>query len=162
MNYAERSKSFKPIVENNTRVLILGSLPGKTSIEIKQYYGHPRNRLWKILAKLKNCDIPKNYKQKKYMLVKYNIGLWDVVNNAERIGSLDKNIKFEIPNQIDSLLDKYRNIKVIGFNGKKSEKLFFKYFSKRSGIRYVPLPSTSPANMAINFADICRKWSELF
>ena len=157
-----RSKSFLPIIDKETKILILGSLPGKKSLELREYYGHPRNRLWKILAHLTGNEIPQNYNRKKEFLFKNNIGLWDVAHSAYREGSLDSNIKKENPNDIEDLLESYETIKVIGFNGKKSEKMFFKYFTEKLGIKYVPLPSTSPANMAINFEEMCSRWSELF
>ena len=157
-----RSKSFLPIIDKETKILILGSLPGKKSLELREYYGHPRNRLWEILAHLTNNEIPQNYERKKEFLFKYNIGLWDVAHSAYREGSLDSNIKKENPNDIKDLLESYETIKVIGFNGKKSEKMFYKYFSENLEIKYVALPSTSPANMAISFEDICARWSQLF
>ena len=157
-----RSKSFLPIIDKETKILILGSLPGKKSLELREYYGHPRNRLWKILAHITNNEIPQNYERKKEFLFKYNIGLWDVAHSAYREGSLDSNIKKERANDIEDLLESYETIKVIGFNWKMSEKMFFKYFTEKLRIKYVPLPSTSPANMAISFDDICARWSQLF
>jgi hypoxanthine-DNA glycosylase len=85
-----------------------------------------------------------------------------MAHSAHREGSLDSNIKDETPNDIEWLMNNYGSIKVIGFNGKKSEKMFYKYFAEKPEIKYVPLPSTSPANMAISFEDICVRWSELF
>ena len=85
-----------------------------------------------------------------------------MAHSAHREGSLDSNIKDESPNDIERLLDNYSSIKVIGFNGKKSEKIFYKYFNEKPNIKYLYLPSTSPANMAINFEDICNRWSDLF
>ena len=157
-----KSKSFSPIIYSDTKILILGSLPGKKSLELKQYYGHARNRIWKILSHLTGGDIPVTYQQKKELLCKNKIGLWDVALSAHREGSLDSNIKDESPNDIEGLIKNYDSIKVIGFNGKKSEKMFYKYFTEKLGIKYVPLPSTSPANMAINFEEMCSRWSELF
>ena len=157
-----RSKSFLPIIDKETKILILGSLPGKKSLELREYYGHPRNRLWKILAHINNNQIPQSYERKKEFLFKYNIGLWDVAHSAYRKDSLDSNIKKERPNDIESLLESHESIRVIGFNGKKAEKMFYKYFKERKHLIYVPLPSTSPANMAINFEEICSKWSDLF
>ena len=157
-----KSKSFSPIICSDTTILILGSLPGKKSLELKQYYGHARNRIWKILSHLTGSDIPITYQQKKELLHKNKIGLWDVALSARRKGSLDSNIKDESPNDIEKLLDNYSSIKVIGFNGKKSEKMFYKYFIEKPEFKYVPLPSTSPANMAISFEDICARWSQLF
>ena len=157
-----KSKSFSPIIYSDTTILVLGSLPGKKSLELEQYYGHARNRIWKILSHLTAGDIPSSYQQKKELLCKNKIGLWDVAHSAHREGSLDSNIKDESPNDIERLLDNYSSIKVIGFNGKKSEKMFYKYFTEKPEIKYVPLPSTSPANMAISFEDICARWSQLF
>ena len=155
------SKSFEPVIFNDTEILILGSLPGKKSIELNQYYGHPRNRMWNILSKIINSEISTDYASKKLFLMKYKIGLWDVAHCAERKGSLDVNIKREIPNDIQSLLIDFPSIKVIGFNGKKSESMFNKFFKPKPHIKYVSLPSSSPANMAISFEDICSRWSEL-
>ena len=157
-----KSKSFSPIIYSDTKILILGSLPGKKSLELKQYYGHARNRIWKILSHLTGGDISANYQQKNELLCKNKIGLWDVALSAHREGSLDSNIKDESPNDIEGLIKNYDSIKVIGFNGKKSEKMFYKYFTENLEIKYVPLPSTSPANMAISFEDICARWSQLF
>jgi len=157
-----RSKSFLPIINKDTKILILGSLPGKKSLELREYYGHPRNRLWEILAHINNNQIPQSYESKKEFLFKYNIGLWDVAHSAYREGSLDANIKKERPNDIESLLESHESIRVIGFNGKKAEKMFYKFFKEKTQRRYVPLPSTSPANMAINFEEMCRRWSDLF
>ena len=156
------SHSFSPLVHRDVEILILGSLPGKKSLELKEYYGHPRNRMWKILCAITNCDIPTDYGSKKIFLQKNKIGLWDVALSAERKGSLDSNIKKEIPNDLDSLLLEFPSIKVIGFNGKKSESMYKKFFELNKSIKYVSLPSSSPANMAISFEDICLKWIELF
>ena len=156
------SHSFSPLIYEDAEILILGSLPGKKSIELKEYYGHPRNRMWKILCALTNCDLPTDYESKKIFLQKNKIGLWDVASSAERKGSLDSNIKKEIPNDVDSLLQDFPSIKVIGFNGKKSESMYSKFFILNDSIKYVSLPSSSPANMAISFNDICNRWSEMF
>ena len=157
-----RSNSFAPVIYSDTKILILGSLPGKKSLELEQYYGHTRNRIWKILSHLTGSDIPVTYQKKKELLCKNKIGLWDVAHSAHREGSLDSNIKDESPNDIEGLIKNYDSIKIIGFNGKKSEKMFYKYFTEKPDIKYVPLPSTSPANMAISFEDICARWSQLF
>jgi hypoxanthine-DNA glycosylase len=154
--------SFKPLIFQNTEILILGSLPGKKSIELNQYYGHSRNRIWSILSYLKEKETPTNYDDKKVFLNSLKIGLWDVAKSAIRKGSLDSNIKDERPNNIDLLTKTNPSIKVIGFNGKKSEQMFYKFFKLNPDIKYVSLPSSSPANMAINFENICKKWSQLF
>ena len=156
------SHSFPPLIYESVKILILGSLPGKKSIELKEYYGHPRNRMWKILCAINNCELPTDYESKKTFLKKNKIGLWDVASSAERRGSLDSNIKKEIPNDVESLLLDFSSIKVIGFNGKKSESMYNKFFKLNKSIKYVSLPSSSPANMAISFENICIRWIELF
>ena len=161
-NIEQITRSFDPIVYSNTKILVLGSLPGKKSLELREYYGHPRNRLWKILAHITNNEIPQDYERKKEFLFKFNIGLWDVAHSAYRVGSLDSNIKKEHPNDIENLLESHESIGVIGFNGKKAEKMFFKFFKEKTHLSYVPLPSTSPANMAINFEEMCNRWLDLF
>lgn len=153
--------SFPPISNENTRILILGSLPGDKSLELAEYYGHPRNRFWKILSAITNKELPVTYAEKKEFLLKSGIGVWDVAHKATRNGSLDSAIKDEEPNDLDAFIANHKNLTVIGFNGKKAEVLFNKFFNRQSGLRYVSLPSSSPANAGINFEDICTSWSRL-
>ena len=133
---SHRSHSFPPLIYEDVEILILGSLPGKKSIELKEYYGHPRNRMWKILCAITNCDLPTDYASKKIFLQKNKIGLWDVASSAERKGSLDSNIKKETPNDVDNLLINYPSINVIGFNGKKSESMYKKFFKLNRSIKF--------------------------
>ena len=106
MNIEQKYESFKPLINKDTEILILGSLPSVKSLEFKEYYGHPRNRIWKILAYLINSEIPDTYQNKKQFLHDNRIGLWDVIKNAKREGSLDSNIKNETPNEINKILEK--------------------------------------------------------
>jgi hypoxanthine-DNA glycosylase len=154
-------KSFEPISDENTVILILGSMPGDKSLELGQYYGHPRNRFWEIISKLTNNDLLSDYKVKKEILLKSKIGLWDVVNNASRNGSLDSAIENEIPNNIDKFISEHRNLKTICFNGKKAESLYDKYFIRKPEIKYISLPSTSPANAGMNFDRLFQKWKQI-
>ncbi|MES2379508.1 MAG: DNA-deoxyinosine glycosylase [Bacteroidota bacterium] len=153
--------SFGPIANADTTFLILGSIPGDKSIELNEYYGHPRNRFWKIISTITNNDLPLTYADKKELLLKNKIGVWDVAHKANRKGSLDSAIKDEEPNDLDSFIDGHQHLKVIGFNGAKSQALFNKYFDKKSGIKYIALPSTSPANAGINFGNICKQWHQI-
>ena len=153
--------SFEPISNHETSILILGTMPGDKSLELKQYYGHARNRLWKILAYITKNEIPITYTDKINFLLKAGIGLWDVAHKASRKGSLDNAIQNEEPNDIENFLLIHRNIKIIGFNGVKAETLFNKYFIRRNDITYISLPSSSPANTGINFENICGQWQKL-
>jgi len=153
--------SFEPISNSETTILILGTIPGDKSLELGEYYGHPRNRFWKIISTITGNEMPQSYDEKKGLLRKMNIGVWDVAHNAIRPGSLDSDIRNEQPNDLETFIENLPNLKVIGFNGAKAQALFDKHFERKNGIRYLALPSTSPANAAIGFEDICKKWRQL-
>ena len=153
--------SFDSISNKDTEVLILGTLPSDKSLKFGEYYGHPRNKFWKIIADITGNELPKSYPEKIEMLQKSNIGVWDIAHSASRKGSLDINIKNEVPNDIKSFIQVHKSLKIIGFNGKKAEKLFDKYFERDINLKYVGLPSTSPANASFSYDDIIQKWSEL-
>ncbi|MDR2358253.1 MAG: DNA-deoxyinosine glycosylase [Prevotellaceae bacterium] len=150
--------SFAPISNPSITILILGSMPSDTSLERGEYYGHPANRFWKIIAAITNNELPLAYPDKKQLLLKANTGIWDVVHHANREGSLDSAIKNETPNDLERFMAKHPQLRVIGFNGKKAEQLFDKYFTRKPGIKYISLPSTSPANASFSFARICAAW----
>jgi hypoxanthine-DNA glycosylase len=152
--------SFDPISNKDIEILILGSIPGEMSLKHKEYYANPRNRFWKIIADITQSQIPENYNSKKKLLLINKIGLWDTAYKAYRKGSLDSNIKNEIPNDLDNFISKHKKIKAIAFNGRKSEAIFFKYFKKQKGINYQILPSTSPANAGISYENLFLKWKE--
>lgn len=158
---ADTKKSFDPISNAETTILILGTMPGDKSLELGEYYGHSRNRFWKIISKITDNDLPLTYTDKKALLIKTKIGIWDVTHKANRKGSLDSAIEYEEPNDLDSFIARHKNLKVIGFNGTKSEALFDKYFDRQSGLKYISLPSTSPANTGIDFDNICRQWRQI-
>ena len=158
---ADAKTSFDPISNADTTVLILGTMPGDKSLELGEYYGHSRNRFWKIISAITNNVLPLTYADKKELLIKSKIGVWDVAHKAKRKGSLDSAIEDEKPNDLDAFIARHKNLKVIGFNGTKSQALFDKYFDRKSGIKYISLPSTSPANTGIDFDNICKQWRQI-
>lgn len=153
--------SFYPISNSDTTILILGTMPGDKSIELGEYYGHSRNKFWKIISTITDSNLPTTYNEKKTLLLKTRIGIWDVAHKAIRKGSLDGAIENEQPNEISDFIKTHNNLKVIGFNGTKSQSLYDKYFERESGIKYILLPSSSPANTGIDFDSICRKWKQI-
>ena len=153
-------KSFAPIENSRIRVLILGTMPGERSLADQQYYAHPQNRFWRLFAKMADHPLPDKYDQKTAMLLETGIGLWDVIHNAEREGSLDSNIKNEHPNDLDKFIEAHPSLKAIAFNGKGAEKLYSKYFTKKANIHYISLPSTSPANAAFTLDILYKKWMQ--
>jgi len=153
--------SFDPISNADTTILILGTMPGDESLELGEYYGHSRNKFWKIISTITENNLPLTYSDKKALLLKSRIGIWDVAHKANRKGSLDSAIVDEEPNCVDNFIAKHKNLKVIGFNGTKSQALFDKYFDRKNGINYISLPSTSPANTGIDFDNICKLWRQI-
>ena len=153
--------SFDPISNAETTILLLGTMPGDKSLELGEYYGHSRNRFWKIISTITSKELPITYSDKKELLLKSKIGIWDVAHKANRKGSLDSAIEDEEPNDLDGFISRHKNLKVIGFNGTKSEALFDKYFDRKSDLKYISLPSTSPANTGIDFDNICKLWRQI-
>lgn len=154
-------KSFAPVIDYNTRILILGTMPGEASLAANEYYGHKQNAFWKIMSRCFNdgCEWS-SYAEKINCLSANSIGLWDNLKCCCREGSLDSDIKNPQPNDIAGLLLKYSAVKKILFNGRKSSD-FFKKFHGQLSDRYktVILPSTSPANATISSEEKYRRWS---
>lgn len=153
--------SFPPLVSDQSRVLILGSMPGDRSIAENQYYGHPRNRFWPLIAALCGCKLPKSYSEKTDLLLNGGFALWDVVESANRKGSMDVDIKDETPNAIHELLETHPKIHTVAFNGKTAEQLYRKYHKELKHINYISLPSTSPANASYGFERLMEFWQEI-
>ena len=105
--------------------------------------------------------MPITYPDKRNLLLKTKIGIWDVAHKANRKGSLDIAIQDEEPNELDGFIEKHSDLKIIGFNGTKAETLFNKYFDRKSRIKYISLPSTSAANTGLDFDNICKIWRQL-
>ena len=154
-------KSFVPSIDNNSKVLILGSMPGVKSLEEQQYYAHPQNRFWKVMAHIcKELSLNEyDYNQKLKILLQNNIALWNMIKSCKREGSLDSEIQNEVPNDIRKLLKKYPNIKIICLNGNKSFSAFKQYFpdllEKYSCYK---MPSTNPANARFNLEELIKEW----
>ncbi len=158
-----KCKSFSPSVNNKSKILILGSMPGVKSLTEQQYYAHPQNRFWKLMALIcNNKDLPnKDYQEKLNILLEHGIALWDVIKSCDRAGSLDTDIKNEVPNDIERLLTKYPNIKKNFLNGNKSYTAFKKYFPNiLSKYNCYKMPSTSPANARYRLDDLYEVWGK--
>lgn len=148
---------LKPIYNQNSKILILGTIPSPKSREIGFYYGHPQNRFWKILSDILN-EPPKETKEEKIqLLLKHNIALWDVLESCEIEGASDSTIKNPKPNNLNSIIKK-SEIKTIFVTGKKAEKLYNKLCKNITQIPCICLPSTSPANCAIKYNELKEKY----
>lgn len=152
--------SFPPIIDNNSKILILGSIPGIKSLEKQQYYGHPQNKFWKIIFELFNEKFTEDYTERIAVLKKNNIALWDVIDSCERKGSFDSEIKNEEANQIPELLELYPKIQAIFCNGGKSYKNLQKILGKNFRIPIILLPSTSPLH-TVSFEKKFEDWKKI-
>lgn len=154
--------SFPPIVAPGIRFLVLGSLPGERSLAAGEYYAHPRNRFWRVLAAINGSHPPIEYSEKLKLLETMRIGLWDVAGEARRAGSLDSNITDAVPNPVVELIDAHPTLIAVGFNGRKAESLYDRHFQRRPAIRYFSLPSTSPANAGFSESRLVEIWQKMF
>ena len=153
--------SFPAFVNSETKTLILGTMPGIASLEKQEYYANPRNHFWRIIyTLLNNLPVSEIFEEKIQLLQHHKIGLWDVLKNCERKGSLDIHIKNHKENDFEMLFEKFPEINKIVFNGKDSHKYFFKKFGQIKGITYYVMPSTSLANTT-TFEKKLEIWSPI-
>lgn len=149
-----------PILDANTRILILGSFPGAASLAAQQYYAHPRNLAWRLISALVDEDLAAlPYDERLPRLLAHGIGLWDVLGTCERQGSLDSAIRNPAANDFARLRQLCPLLHTVGFNGQASGQ-FAPQFAA-AGYRTVVLPSSSPAHAAMSFDDKLRAWQQL-
>lgn len=151
--------SFAPIIDKNAKILILGTMPGIKSLQLKQYYAHEQNSYWKIIFNLFGQEYSKNYDDRIKLLQNNRLALWDTLKYCTRKGSLDSDIIQAHPNQINELLSAYQKIKFVIFNGAYAEKFYRKFHPDIPGISYLKMPSTSPANARYSFTEKLLSWS---
>lgn len=150
--------SFPSLSNREATVLLLGTMPGVQSLIRNQYYGHPQNNFWRLVAAVFDEEVPTDYSQKKEMLLRNKIAVWDVLQACERPGSLDSAIVKEVPNDFTSFLDEHPNIRLIAFNGQKAAAFFKKHVRLKREYTVVILPSTSPANAGKTFEQKLEEW----
>lgn len=148
---------IKPLYNENSRILILGSFPSVKSREQMFFYGHPQNRFWSLAAKIFSCEVPKSVDEKKKLALKHGIAMWDVISSCEIEGSADSSIKNVKANDLSQILEA-ADIKSIYVNGKTAEKYYNKLILPKIGRATVCLPSTSPANAAYSLDKLYEAW----
>ena len=157
---------LSPSVDRRSEILILGSMPGAASLAAQEYYAHPANRFWPLIARLLDePEVPKDYAKRLGMLLRHHIALWDAIDTCDREGSLDSDIRNVKANDFTAFLKKWPSIRTIGLNGGKAYTTFAKSnqsLLSRSDLRILKLPSTSPANARWRMDDLLRAWKELF
>ncbi len=151
---------FPPVADANTHTLILGSFPGVASLDVAQYYAHPRNQFWRLIgAVIDEPLIELPYEQRLITLLQKGIGLWDVLAACERAGSLDTAIRNATPNDFASFRLHAPGLKRLCFIGKTSGR--FEPVIRAAGFETLVLPSSSPANAILSFDQKLRIWRDI-
>lgn len=156
--YQNISHGFGPVYNRESRILILGSFPSVKSREQAFFYGHPRNRFWKVLAAVLKEDEPETVEEKKEMLLRHGVAVYDVFEQCSIIGSSDSSIKDVIPANLGIIVEASQ-IRKVYTNGKTAGKLYRKYQDKELNLPMEELPSTSPANAAYSLEKLTEIWS---
>lgn len=159
IRYQHVEHTFDPVFDEHSEILILGTFPSVKSREQNFYYGHPQNRFWKVLAKLTGEELPETVEEKKAMLLKHHIAVWDVVQSCDIIGSSDSSIRNVAPADLSRILN-VSPIRKIYANGDKAYRLYQKYCRKEIGKEISKLPSTSPANAIFTLDRLTDVWRE--
>lgn len=152
--------TFEPIFDENSKVLILGTLPSVKSRENNFYYGHPRNRFWTVLSNILKAPLPDTPDRKKDLLLNSGIAVWDVIKSCDIHGSSDSSITNVEPADI-SLILREAGIKAIYANGAAAYNLYNKYCLSETGREIIKLPSTSPANAAYSLEKLVSLWKDI-
>ncbi len=149
-----------PVIDRQTRVLVLGTFPGAASLAAREYYAHPRNQFWPLMAALLNeplAELP--YAVRLTRLLAHRVGLWNVLGACVREGSLDANISDARANDFAPLRRLAPELRRVGFNGAMPVR-FTRAFAA-AGYETVVLPSSSPAHAARNFDQKLQLWRAL-
>jgi hypoxanthine-DNA glycosylase len=170
LSVVKNISGFTAIAEENATLLILGSMPSKTSLKKQQYYGHERNAFWPIMLSILTNQSPHqipSYNQRKQLLINNYIAVWDVLQSCFRQGSLDTAIKMDSikTNDFYQFFSTHTAIKKVFFNGAKAETIFRKYVlptmsEQFSYLHYCRLPSTSPAHAAMTLHQKTAIWEK--
>lgn len=146
-----------PVYNEESRILILGSFPSVKSREGEFYYHHPQNRFWRVISAIYNEGLPETIEEKKQLLLRNRIALWDVVHSCEVTGSADSSIRNVTANDITPIL-KQADIRNIYANGATAFRLYKRYLQKHIDRDIILLPSTSPANALYSLDKLIDIW----
>lgn len=149
---------FPPVYDENSRVLVLGTIPSPKSRERGFYYMHPQNRFWKMLSQVLGEPVPHDIPGRRELCISHGIALWDVLAECSIDGASDSSIKNAVPNRLE-IVFRAADIRAVFTTGKKAQALYERFFP--DGMRAVCLPSTSPANRTISEAEMLEKYRQI-
>lgn len=156
--------ALPPIINEDSRILILGTMPGEESLRRQEYYANPRNQFWRIMSEIYQTPLGATYSERVAFLAEHGLALWDVLESCERSGSLDQDIQNPVANNFQTLFETYRTIHVLVFNGRTAHKWFEQLVAQRQAlagldqIQELVMPSTSPT-ATIPFSKKIKQWS---
>jgi double-stranded uracil-DNA glycosylase len=156
--------SFPPIADKGSRVLILGTMPGKASLRERQYYAHPQNAFWRIMGEILGFDPASHYAMRVAAVRAAGLAVWDVLKSCRREGSLDSAIDQSslVPNDFAAFFAEHPRLRRVCFNGAAAEALYLRHVRPRLAggltLNYLRLPSTSPANASWSQAQKLDAW----
>ena len=153
---------FPPVTRTDTRVLVLGSLPGAISLAEQRYYANPRNLFWRLMSDVIGRDlVPLAYEDRLAALLDAKVGLWDTVAAATREGSLDAAIRLHQASDLAALAAASPDLRAIAFNGATSAKIGRRQLGSAPGLALIDLPSSSPAHASLSFEKKRDSWLRL-
>jgi TDG/mug DNA glycosylase family protein len=153
---------FPPVTRPDTRLLVLGSLPGAVSLAQQRYYAHPQNQFWRLISAVIGRDlVPLAYEDRLAALLNARVGLWDTVAAATREGSLDTAIRLHEASDLAALAIALPDLRAIGFNGAKSATIGRRQLGPSPGLALIDLPSSSPAYASLSFEKKREAWRAL-
>jgi len=151
---------LKPLYHEDSKILILGSFPSVKTREYGFFYGHPQNRFWPLMEKLFNVELSKDIEERRTFLLNNKIAVFDSIYQCDIIGSSDASIQNVVPSNLIEIFEN-AHIEQVFCNGATSHKYYKKYHEKKSGIKAIKLPSTSPANARFRLNDLEEEWKQI-
>jgi hypoxanthine-DNA glycosylase len=153
---------FPPVTRPDTRLLVLGSLPGAVSLAQRRYYANPQNQFWRLMSEVVGRElVPLAYEERLEALLDAKVGLWDTVAAATREGSLDASIQLHEASDLAALAATLPALRAIGFNGKTSAKIGRPQLGATTSLALIDLPSSSPAYASLGFEAKRERWLQL-
>lgn len=159
-------ENFPPVFDERARILILGSMPGRASLEADQYYAHPRNHFWPLMDALLAIPKERAYEDRLIALKAKKVALWDSAWRCRRHASADSTMEEIRASDFAMLFERAPEIRAVFFNGRKSEEIFRRYALPTIPVTLASLPmcylpSTSPANAGMTFEEKREQWSRI-
>ena len=160
MDAALVTHAFEPVYDQNSRVLVLGTMPSPASRQNGFYYSHPRNRFWPVAAQVFEAPLPRTPEEKRVFLLAHRIALWDVLASCVIAGAGDASIRQPVANDLRPIL-RCADIAAIFTTGAKAHSLYQRWCRPQTGLDDIPLPSTSPANCRCTDQELLRAYAAL-